>query len=133
MRTLRSLRKIANRLVELSWNPSKPEELLHEQVQAILSVISEYSAHDAPRLRRFYVRSLERWYRFHCVEIEFCGPYEISFFEQCRDEIQNSEAHPLSYVAQENSQLLAGFRIRYGDYLWSQSIKDNLDSFKMFV
>ncbi|MDR0444736.1 MAG: hypothetical protein LBG98_00370 [Puniceicoccales bacterium] len=133
MRTLPSLRKIANRLAALSWDPSKPEELSHERVQAILNIIAEYSAYDASRLRRFYVRSLKRWYRCHCVEIEFCGPYEISFFERCRDKVQNGETRPLGYVARENPQLLAGFRLRYGDYLWSQSVKDSLEFFKTFV
>jgi hypothetical protein len=121
---------MAHLLAKWSWDPAKPEELSHERVQAILGLIAEYHTRDAFRLRRLYERSLALWFRYHCVEIEYCGPYDVAFFEQLRDKIQTAVAHPLGYVVRENPQLLAGFRVRYGDGVWSRNVRDSLDVFR---
>jgi hypothetical protein len=129
MKRAPTLRKIADLLAKWSWNPSKPEELSPERVQAVLNIIAEYSTHDAFRLRCFYVHSLKSWFHRHCAQIEFYGPYTVSFFEQCREKIQKEISYPLSYIAQENPHLLSGFCIRYRDKIWSRNVRDNLHAF----
>jgi hypothetical protein len=129
MKRAPTLRRIADLLAKWSWNPSRPEELSPERVQVILNIMAEYSTHDAFRLRCFYVRSLKSWFRRHCAQIEFCGPYTVSFFEQCKEKIQKEIPYPLSYIARENLHLLGGFCIRCGDKIWSRNVRDNLRTF----
>jgi hypothetical protein len=126
----RSWHKIADLLARYSWDPSQPEKLSHERVQIALGIIAEYKGHNAFRLRRLYMRSLKLWFHAHCVTIEFCGPYDISFFKSLCQMIQNKTSRPLSYITHENPLLLTGFRVRYGDNIWSRSVKDNLDTFR---
>jgi hypothetical protein len=126
----RSWHKIADLLAKYSWDPSQPEKLSHERVQIVLGIIAEYKARHAFRLRRLYMRSLKLWFQYHCVAIEFCGPYDISFFEPLCKMIQDKTSHPLSYITHEDPLLLAGFRVRYGDNIWSRSVKDSLDIFR---
>jgi hypothetical protein len=126
----RSWHKIADLLAKYSWDSSQPEKLSHERVQIILGIIAEYKARNAFRLRRLYVRSLKLWFHDHCVAIEFCGPYDTSFFESLRQMIQDKTSRSLSYITHEDPLLLAGFRVHYGDNVWSRSVRDNLDTFR---
>jgi len=130
MKTRRTWRRIAGVLARHSRDPEHPERFSPERVRAVLGIIAGYGARDAFRLRRLYARALELDFRRHCLEIEFCGPYDGSFFQKWRDRLQTGAPGPLVCVARENPQLLAGFRVRCGDDLWCHNVRDSLEAFR---
>lgn len=124
MRRNKQVGAIAKRLLQLSM---KDDELVPEQVNAVLQAIDKHPPRRYRATLREYLRLVRKQVARSQATVEFAGELAPELLHSIEAELSSYYGRPITTVTQENPDLIAGWRIHIDSDVYDSSIATHLN------
>ena len=123
MLALKKVVPVAKYLASISFDADSGEVAL-SNVQAVIQYISECPERYRAKLLKKYGYFLEEAIRQRSLSVEYARGCDIDRIKQ----IIPQQAQRVSRVnVKENSELICGVRLSFGDFIWERSVRSDLE------
>ncbi len=120
----KQIREMAKRLLQLSV---KDEEVVPEQVTAVLEALSKHPPRYYKAVLRAYLQLVRRQIERNQAHVEYAGELSADLIRSIEASLSAHYGRPITAVATENKDLIAGWRIRVESDLYDASIASRLE------
>ena len=114
----------AKKLVELSFEGDFVSE---ERVTAIIEVLRKNPLRNRRQTLKLYLIKLRAAMSFCEARLEYFGDIPRDTLKYLQNELEQHYSRKLILKTQENTDLLAGFRIFVGDDIWDASVAGQIE------
>ncbi|MBI2196722.1 F0F1 ATP synthase subunit delta [Candidatus Daviesbacteria bacterium] len=118
----KQLHKTVRKLVDLSF---KEGRILETQVIRSIKILKSLSKSEAIQALSEYLKSLKRKEREHTLYIESTISLSPAQINRMKKIVEN-EKKITKVLVNINPEIMGGFKLKVGDEVWDESIKDKI-------
>lgn len=120
----KKVRETAKRLLQLSM---KDDDLVPEQVDAVLQSLDKHPPRNYRAILREYLRQVRKQVARSRAIVEYAGELPAELLNSVEAELSAHYARPITAVTRENKDLIAGWRIHIDSDVYDASVAMRLN------